>query len=197
MKSKDILGLIVNPYTRIAGLPAFGLGLIFTILIGFTGAANGVVFDGVLDVHFPGNVTIVNSFLYLAIDLFSLVLVMFLAGLFVSRSFRFVDILGTMTLSKAPFLILALAAYFVTVPDLKDILKDPNIVFQSTSFLFILILSFPIIIWNITLIYNAFKVSCDVKGTTLNLNVIFGLLFAEIISKALIYLLIKNSIQLT
>ena len=197
MKSKNIFGLMMNPYTRIAGLPAFGLGLIFLVLIGFIGAANGVIFDGVLDVHFPGNVTIVNSFLYLAIDLFSLVMVMFFAGLFVSRSFRFVDILGTMTLSKAPFLILALAAYFVTVPDTKDILEDPSIVLQSASFLFILILSFPIIIWNITLIYNAFKISCDVKGTTLNLNIIFGLLLSEIISKALIYFLIKNSFQLT
>jgi len=197
MKSKDIFGLMINPFTRIAGLPAFGLGLLFTTLIGFFGAANGVIFDGVLDVHFPGKVTIIDSFLYLAIDLFSLVLVMFIAGLFVSRSFRFVDILGTMTLSKAPFLILALAAYFVTVPDMKDILEDPSIVLQSASFLFILILSFPIIIWNITLVYNAFKVSCDVKGTTLNINIIFGLLISEIISKALIYLLIKNSFQLT
>jgi len=197
MKGKDIFRLLMNPYTRIAGLSAFGLGMIFMVLIGFFGAANGVVFDGVLDMHFPGKVTLLNSFLYLAIDLVSLILVMFIAGLFVSKTFRFVDILGTMTLSKAPFLILALVAYFVTVPDMKDILKDPNIIFQSVSFLVILILSLPIIIWNITLIYNAFKVSCDVKGTTLNLNVIYGLLLSEVISKALIYFLIKNSIQLT
>jgi len=197
MKSKDIFRLLMNPFTRIAGLPAFVLGLIFIVLIGFFGAANGVVFDGILDMHFPGKVTIVNSFLYLAIDLVSLILVMFFAGLFVSKTFRFVDILGTMTLSKAPFLILALVAYFVTVPEMKDIIKDPIILFQSVSFLVILILSLPIIIWNITLIYNAFKVSCDVKGTSLNLTVIYGLLLSEIISKVLIYFLIKNSFQLS
>jgi hypothetical protein len=164
MKSKDLPGLLINPFTRIAGWQAFGIGLASIVLMGFIGAYNGVAFDGVLDMHVGGDISILNSFLYIGIDMVSLIIVMWITGLIVSRNFRFVDILGTITLAKAPFLILAIAGYFVISPDTSEILKNPYIIFKSISLIVLLLLSLPVIIWNIVLIYNAFKISCDVKG---------------------------------
>jgi len=192
MKSKEFFGLMFNPFTRIAGLQALGLGLLLLLLTGFIGSYSKVSFDGVIDMHAGTDISLVKSFSFLAIDIVSLVLVMWFTGLIISKGFRFVDILGTMTLGKAPFIILAIAGYFCTVPDNKEILNNPFIVFQSVSFILLILLSLPVIIWSITLMYNGFKISCDVKGTTLTVAFIIAITVSEIISKILIYFITKN-----
>lgn len=192
MKSKEFFGLMFNPFTRIAGLQAFGIGMLLLLLTGFIGSYSNVRFDGVLDMHLGAEISLMKSFSFLAIDIMSVVLVMWFTGLMISKGFRFVDILGTMTLAKAPYLILAVAGYFCTVPDTKEILNNPYIVFQSISFILLIILSLPIIIWSITLMYNGFKVSCDVKGTKLTVAFIIAITVSEIISKILIYFITKN-----
>src|SRR5659263_219323 len=132
MKNKSLFGLLMNPFTRIAGWQAFGLGLLFILLMGFIGADSGIVFDGVFDMHMF-EITVQQSFLYLAIDIICLVLVMWITGLIVSKNFRFIDILGTMTLAKAPFLLLAIMGYFTTAPDMNEIMKDPYVILLYTS----------------------------------------------------------------
>lgn len=186
MKSKSIFSLLVNPFTRIAGWQAFGLGLVFIVLMGFIGADSGIAFDGIFDMHLF-EITVQQSFLYLAIDLFSLVLVMWITGLIVSKNFRFIDILGTMTLAKAPFLLLAIMGYFTSAPNTSEILKDPYVVFQSLSFVIMLTLSLPVMIWSIALMFNALKITCDLKGSTLTVAFIIGLFVSEILAKILIH----------
>jgi hypothetical protein len=90
-------------------------------------------------------------------------------------------------LSRAPFLLIALASFFVKVPDLSGIMQDPFVIFDSISFIIILILTFPIIIWSVTLMYNAYKISTGASGQKLSISFIFGLIIAEIISKIIIY----------
>lgn len=178
--------MLMNPFTRIAGWQAFGLGLIFIVLMGFIGANSGIAFDGVFDMHMF-EITVQQSFLYLAIDIVCLVLVMWVTGLIVSKNFRFIDILGTMTLAKAPFLLLAIMGYFTTAPNMTEIMKDPYVILQSTSFLIMMILSMPVMIWSIVLMFNALKISCDLKGSTLTVAFIVGLFVSEIIAKILIH----------
>lgn len=189
MKNKNVFGFLMNPFTRIAGWQAFGLGLFFVVLMGLLGAYSDIAFDGVIDMHMI-DISLLQSFLYLGIDLVCLVVVMWITGLLVSRNFRFIDILGTMTLSKAPFLLLSIAGFFTATPDLSEIYKDPYIIFQSISFIILIVLSIPVIIWSITLIYNAFKVSCGIKGSKLTVAFIIALLVSEAISKVLIYLFV-------
>ncbi len=181
----------INPFTRIAGIEAFSLGLFIVLLTALTGAYGNVYFDGVLDFHFVGEVTISNSLLISAINIVSITLVMYVAGLFISKGFRFIDILGTMTLARAPFLILALLSLITESPDLKEVFVNPFVLFSSTSFLFVMFLAFPILIWYITLMYNALKISCDAKGSKLTIVFMLALFVAEIVSKLLIYIIIK------
>jgi len=187
MKSKSIFGLLMNPFTRIAGWQAFGLGLFFMVLMGLLGAYNSIAFNGVIDMHMF-ELSIPQSFLYLAVDLVCLVVVMWITGLVVTKNFRFIDILGTMALAKAPFLILAIAGFFTTAPNVAEINKDPYIIFQSVSFIIIMVLSIPVMVWSITLMYNALKISCDVKGSKLTTSFIIALFVAEALSKILILL---------
>ncbi len=187
MKSKDIFSLMINPFNSIAGWQAFGLGLTIVIVTGIIGTFSNVAFDGVIDMHLAQNLTFVHSFEFLTIDIVSLVLVMTITGFLISKGFRIIDILGTMTLAKAPYIILAIAGYFTVSPDIKEIIKNPFIVFQSVSFIILTLLTIPATIWGITLFYNAFKTSCDVKGGKLIVASIIALLISEIISKILIY----------
>ena len=186
MKNKSIFGLLVNPFTRIAGWQAFSLGLVFVALMGFIGASSGIAFDGVFDMHMF-EITVQQAFIYLAIDLASLVLVMWVTGLIVSKNFRFIDLLGTMTLAKAPFLLLAIMGYFTTAPDMNAIMRDPYVIFHSTSFVIMMILTLPVMVWSITLMVNALKISCGLKGSTLTVAFIVGLFVSEIIAKILIH----------
>ena len=187
MKSKEIFSLMINPFTRIAGWQAFGLGLVIVVLTGIIGTFSNTAFDGVIDMHLTQKLTFVHSFGFLCIDIVSLVLVMTITGFIISKGFRIIDILGTMTLAKAPYLILAIAGYFTVSPDINEIMKNPLIVFQSVSFVILTLLSIPVTIWGITLLYNALKISCGVKGSKLTIAFIIALLVSEIISKILIY----------
>ena len=191
MKSKAIFSLILNPFTRIAGWQAFGVGLMFVISTGIICTFSKVAFDGVIDMHLVKRLTLLQSFEFLAIDLISLVTIMTATGFIISKSFRIIDILGTMTLSRSPLLILAIAGYFTISPDINDIIKDPILVFQSVSFIIIILLSIPVTIWSIILMFNALKVSCGINGNKLGSAFIIALLVAEVISKILIFNFIR------
>lgn len=187
MKTNELGSLIFNPFKRIAGWDAFGVGLVIAVLTTFTGNFAGIYFDGVIDMHFAENFDSLKSWLMIPVNIISISVIMWLAGITVSKNFRFIDILGTMTLSRAPFLLIALASFFVKVPDLSGIMQDPFVMFDSISFIIILILTFPIIIWSVTLMYNAYKISTGASGQKLSISFIFGLIIAEIISKIIIY----------
>jgi hypothetical protein len=187
MKTNEFGSLIFNPFKRIAGWEAFGIGLVIVVLTTFTGNFAGIYFDGVIDMHFAETFDSLKSWLMIPVNIISISVIMWLAGITVSKNFRFIDILGTMTLSRAPFLLIALASFFVKVPDLSGIMQDPFVIFDSISFIIILILTFPIIIWSVTLMYNAYKISTGASGQKLSISFIFGLIIAEIISKIIIY----------
>ncbi|MBN2765199.1 MAG: hypothetical protein JXR27_02425 [Paludibacteraceae bacterium] len=187
MKTNEFGSLIFNPFKRIAGWEAFGIGLVIVVLTTFTGNFAGIYFDGVIDMHFAETFDSLKSWLMIPVNIISISVIMWLAGITVSKNFRFIDILGTMTLSRAPFLLIALASFFVKVPDLSGIMQDPFVIFDSISFIIILIFTFPIIIWSVTLMYNAYKISTGASGQKLNISFIFGLIVAEIITKIIIY----------
>ena len=187
MKTNEFGSLIFNPFKRIAGWEAFGIGLVIVVLTTFTGNFAGIYFDGVIDMHFAETFDSLKSWLMIPVNIISISVIMWLAGITVSKNFRFIDILGTMTLSRAPFLLIAFASFFVKVPDLSGIMQDPFVIFDSISFIIILIFTFPIIIWSVTLMYNAYKISTGASGQKLSISFIFGLIIAEIISKIIIY----------
>jgi hypothetical protein len=189
MKNKGVFSMLMNPFTRIAGWQAFGIGMIGIILMGIMGSMNGTAFDGVLDMHMK-EITLIQSFEYLLISLACLVLVMWITGLIISKKFRFIDILGTMTLAKFPYIILAIAGFFAEIPDMSNVMSDPYSVFMNIPFDILLALSLPVTIWNIILIYNAFRVSCDVSGSKLTIGLIIGLLIAEALSKVITFFLV-------
>ncbi len=127
-----ITNLLFNPFLRLAGWPAFGLGLAVILLAGWIGSWSGTHFDGVLDTHttqirsiLTVNGTPVESapddfaglstplWFFLAegiIDWLALALVLLAAGRLITRAaFRTIDLLGTQALARWPALLAALA----------------------------------------------------------------------------------------
>lgn len=191
MKSNEVLKLMINPFTRIAGWQAFIVGSVIVALSGIIGSFGNVAFDGVIDMHLVKEVNLQQSFYYLLISITSLVVIMWITGLIISKGFRFIDIMGTMILSKAPFLLMAIAGLFAIAPDMNQLLKNPMVIMSSPGFLITIALSIPIMIWTVTLMYNALKISCDVKGIKLTIAFIVAIFVSEAISKILIFKLIQ------
>ena len=190
MKNKFNLRYIYNPFEKIAGWQALLYGLVFVVLSGWIGKQADLLFDGAIDAHLFKDVTYYQAFMQLFIDVVCVGVVMYLAGLFVTKSFRFIDILGTMTLARAPFILLSLSGLFVTVPETADLLANPYQVFTNPGFLVFIVLTFPVLVWVIALMYNAWKVSTGAKGPKMIAGFIAGLFVAEVISKILISILI-------
>lgn len=189
MKKNNNWSLLWNPFTRVAGWQAFGIGIIIVLISAVLASYGNLAFDGAIDAHFGETVTITQSLKFTAIALFSLVLSMYVFGLLISKNFRFVDILGTMTLARAPYLILAVFSPLATFPSTEQMLKNPMIILNYPSVLVIGLIAVPIVIWSITLMYNGLRVSTGAKGSKLTLGFIGGIIVAEIISKLLIYLI--------
>lgn len=187
MNQNKISTYLFRPFEKIAGWQAFFTGLIIVAVTGFTSKYAGVFFDGVIDTHFTNDVTFTKSFTVLSIDIVSISVVMWLAGFFLSKNFRFIDILGTMTLARAPLLIIAIASLFVNFPAAEEVLKSPGIIITNIQFLILMILSLPVIIWVIALTYNAFIISTNGKGTKATFIFITAIIISEILSKILIH----------
>lgn len=189
MKTKSSIEWMFNPFTRLAGWPALGLGLAAVVLMAVIGAYSQVIFDGVIDVHFA-SVDLKDALALASIGLGAQVVVFWVAGLLLGKSVRFIDVAGTLSLAKAPFLMMAFIGFLVTAPDARQLVENPMIIVQNTGFMGALLLSLPIIAWSITLMHNAYKVSCGLSGSTLTISFIVALLVSEALSKLLIHVLL-------
>jgi len=190
---------LFNPFLTVAGLKALWIGLFFMGLSTWSAGIFHGRFDGVLDLHFSGEKDFLKPLLDNLLNIVSLVLVFYLLGLIFNRGkVRFVDILGTMTLARFP-LVLAPAVNFNGVFDrasaafeasglrLKNIeITDGDMVLMIAMTCCLVILT----VWYIFLLYKAYTVSANLKGTNAVFSFIGGLLAAEIISKILIYNLV-------
>ncbi len=183
---KNRWSLIWNPFTRIAGWQAFIAGLIFVALSGIAAKYADLAFDGAIDAHLGHEISFAESFIMISIDLFAIIVIMSVVGFVIAKQVRFVDIFGTMTLSRAPFLIVAILGIFVSPPDLSELSTEPIQIFDQPLFIVFSLLTTIILIWAIALMYNALKVSSGAKGIRLTAGFIIGLIVAEIMSKFLI-----------
>jgi len=190
MKQSEFWNLLINPFTRIAGWQAFGAGIAVLALTTYIGFAGNAYFDGIIDMHFVENAVLKEAATVGLISLITLVTVMSIACLFLTKNFRFIDILGTMTMAKAPYLFLSVISLFVKMPSLEQILQDPLSLFTSISFILMSLISVPVIIWTISLMYNGLKVSGGIKGLRLNIVFVFAVVLAEILSKIIIFKLL-------
>lgn len=171
---------LFNPFLRIAGTKALLIGLITLLVTAVIAYYSHCHFDGAIDAHIG---TITPMWFYPAealIDWLCLTLLFYISGIIFSQSaIRFIDVAGTMALARWPMIFIALLA-FIPVVQPQNI-HDVNasiIIFGFTLLIFT--------IWMIALMYNAYTVSCNIKGSKATISFIATLICAEIISKLII-----------
>ncbi len=81
MKTNKNWSLLWNPFIRIAGWQAFGMGIVIVIISAVLASFGNLLFDGAIDAHFVSNVSIWSSFIVTGISLLSVVLTMYIVAL--------------------------------------------------------------------------------------------------------------------
>lgn len=187
------LKLLINPYERLAGYTSLWMG----ILIGLGSIVPAYFFnarfDGVLDLHFVSHVTWYKIIVDQLVNMFCLMVVFSIAGLLVKgNSFRVIDVCGTVVFSRFPMILapfLNATGGFIVLQNsmIKQTglagLDTMNVVFLVVSTIVLLFL----VVWYVTLLYHAYKVSTNVKGWQAIVSFIVAILVAEVFSKVLIY----------
>lgn len=176
---------LYNPFTYIAGSQALVVGSIIMILTIFCAYYGNMHFNGVIDAHYGAPQPLVTYLLEQLIAWGSPVIVFYLLAFLLSHSnFRFIDIAGTIAIARAPMLLVAIIA-LLSKSHMQNL--NPNEV-DGTVIAISLLMLMPII-WMIALMYNAFTVSVNLKGTKAIAGFICGIILAEIISLLLNQLL--------
>ena len=156
--------LFYNPFEWIAGWKAFLIGIIIVCLTVIVGYFSNTYFYGLNVKHIP-DISLPMAFLLQAIGLCSTVVIMYIISTIATKNVRFQDIMGTVTLSRYPFLLAALSGFLITPNILDNVLNGikPSI-WALIQFGIVSIIMMLVVILGVALLYNAFKVSTNIKG---------------------------------
>jgi hypothetical protein len=173
---------IFNPFIYIAGWKALYVGLVFIIITSFAGHCTQIHFDGPLSLHHGLDLPF-YFFLFENIIAWLLTAAIFyLFGLILSKSsIRFIDVAGTIAFARVPVVLTSLGI----LPWFK-LMNTASLYYVPFTFLYLL----PTL-WIIILYFNAYSISCNVKGIRLIISFIAGIFIAEIISKITVIQLYK------
>jgi len=178
---------LFNPFIYIAGAKALLIGwgiTLVTMAISFFSHAH---FDGVIEMHTSGHAAPVMVYLIEQIIDWALAVLLFYPGglLFSRSSIRFIDVAGTMALARWPMIFVSVIAFGIVSPDSDSVKVVLSHITPLSIALTFVCLIFSI--WMIALMYNAFRLSCNMKGEKAAFVFIPTLLIAEIASHIILH----------
>jgi hypothetical protein len=203
MKNRILISWLFTPFKFIAGTKALIAGIIVMALISVLSWQSNIRFDGVLDIHMGSSASYLVHAIYQAVTWVTLTWVFYVTARIVSKSeTRLIDIAGTMALSQAPLILTALWGFIPGIHiDFGDInllsLNEIMLILKDNKGILILNMIVFVIstIWVIVLRYNAYTVSANVKGMVAIVSFAVAILVSEIISKIVLYLIIRYSYE--
>lgn len=185
---------LYNPFEYIAGYKALFIGLAVMILATWIGTLNGSHFDGTFDMHVGMRSVASLYFIETFVSWFLTALIFYITGLILSGSrIRIVDVFGTMAFARIPLILSVFVGFLPVMQQIGQLdPADPQGSIKNLiSILPMLMLaSTPLIvsiIWTITLMFNAYKVSCNLKGAKLIASFIVALFISEAATKLIIF----------
>jgi len=171
-----------NPFNQVAGFKSLILGLIGLLIVTYLAFITGTHFNGLLNIDFAKDsdywVFITESFSnWILISAF-----FYISGLVLSKSkLRVIDILGTTLLSRIPLII---------APVIRIIPFFQSFMVLSWQMYFVYGFYLISLVWTIILLFNAFKISCNLKNERLIISFTICVILSEICTKLIIKLLI-------
>jgi len=171
-----------NPFTQIAGLKSLILGFLGLFSTTFLAYKTGTHFYGLLNIDYAKDS---DYWVFLTENVSNWIFLstfMYLSGIILSKSkIRVIDILGTALLSRIPLII---------APLLRTIPLFQSFSFQSWEMYFIPGVYLISLIWTIALLFNGYKISCNLKNEKLVVSFIVCLIISEVCTKIFIKLFI-------
>ena len=193
--NKHLKELLFRPHEHIAGFKALWIGVLAILLTGIINIFSLTHLDGIIDVHFgekaiPNLLFIIEGFANWLI--FSIVL--FISGIIFSKSsIRIIDVLGTQAMARWPMLIMAVSAISIPHAEIVQYFSHkylhpgeaplPLTYLQIILFIISMLIIVVTIIWMVMLMYRAFSISCNIKGSKAIAIFIGGMIVAETLAK--------------
>jgi hypothetical protein len=177
--------LCLNPFLIIAGMNSFLLGLMGLLLTSYIAYKTGTHFNGLANIDFAKDS---DFWVYLFENCshwIILSILLFAAGLLLSTSrIRVIDIFGTTLFSRIPLII---------TPLIRTLKIFQSFVIQSVQMYFLIGVYLISMVWTIVLLFNAYKVSCNLKNERLIISFAIVMIVSEILTKILLHIIIKST----
>lgn len=185
---------LLNPFYFVAGWHALLLGAIIWIFTAVLAWLSNTWFDGVLDAHYGASGSFLAHLGILFVDLLSLYVVFIPLSLIMSSSrVRVVDVAGTFALARFPLIFITFTGFSSLIPKFNQYIlwvmgqQDMEPVafsgFEIMQLAFLFLIVVLMIVWMVSLLFNAYRISANLKGPRAGLSFVFGILMAEVLSK--------------
>lgn len=189
--------ILFKPFERYSEKTLIVVGGVFTVVGSFLGSIFHSRFDGVLDMHVVSSAPFYQVLLDNLINVFCLVLFLFLAAKYINRKTRLIDILTASMVARIPYYLVVFGNINGVVGKASEEviqLVNPEMIGEvAISSLLIVIgfglLSILFLVWYLALLFNGFKVASNAKGKKPIVLFILSILLAEVLSKVLIHYL--------
>jgi hypothetical protein len=166
---------LLNPFKYIAGVKSLVIGILIILVTAYIGYTSNTHFPDLISIKTCPDLPVwyfviqsLSNWIVVSTLLYSCAIV----GS--QSSIRFVDIFGTQAFARFPYLIASFIGFSDSINKfgkymLWTLLQNGESISLSTGNFVIaislLILTFLLTIWLVALMYNAFKVSANLKGT--------------------------------
>jgi hypothetical protein len=188
--------LLLNPFAKYSESKLLVVGILFLVISVLAGFSFDAVYDGVLDLHFRSDVPLLRNVVFIIVDAFVLCFCLVLAAKFFNRKTRVIDILVAVLISRVPIVILPFFNFQnALVKNAEKLSLDstgggsPFINFSTLDLLLFIVFalfSICLLVWQIALLYNGYRVASNGKNSTAVVLFIASLVLAELISKFII-----------
>lgn len=196
---KNKLKFLYNPFEKIAGWQAFAVGIVIVIISVLIACDSNQYFEGVFNIRLIQDANLQMAFIYQSVSLILMVLLFYCSGLIFSKGVRFQDVLGTVTLSRTPYIIPAFFGYIFNYDEMQQFTSSlfsnllsndfQNIMGNLSLLMLIALVLILVLIWYVILLWNAFRVSTDIKGGKGVLIFIAVIILSEILFNLFKYLI--------
>ncbi len=182
---------LINPFKYVAGTKSLIIGVVVILSTSIVAYFSKTYFPDIVSVKLDVNLSILSSVVQNFMNWFVVSTLFFLASVILSKSkIRIVDIFGTQALARFPY-------FFVSLISFSDALDlfgkyllwtfmnygEPIEItmIQKSIAVFLMFISLVLTVWLVILMYNAFKVSANLKGAKLVLTFISVMLISMVV----------------
>lgn len=189
--------VLFNPFEKFSASKLLVFGIIATLIGSYLGYVFNGRFDGVIDLHFNEETTLVQPFIDNAINILCLSVSLFVVGRIINKKTRFIDVLIPAMIARIPFYFLTLTNinnFMITFSneilenlDLKNPEKFHLEPVNLITMLLSAIVSIGMLVLFVILLFRGFKTATNCRTPNHTLLFVVGIILAEILSKVIIY----------